>query len=89
MDVKTFFPQVRGLRNMIAKKYSFSAFEAPGINQTRSIPAKPLANKAKRELSPTKLKSYGENIARINFYSRKISHPFSQTLLKTVSPDAS
>lgn len=33
--------------------------------------AKPLANKAKRELSPTKLKSYGENIARINYNSRK------------------
>jgi|GEM_PF-4163375 hypothetical protein len=83
MDVKTFFPQVRGLRNMIAKKYSFSAFEAPGINQTRSIPAKPLANKAKRELSPTKLKSYGENIARINYYSRKKLGPRVRKDLKS------
>jgi hypothetical protein len=83
MDVKTFFPQVRGLRNMIAKKYSFSALEAPGINQTRSIPAKPLANKAKRELSPTKLKSYGENIARINYYSRKKLGPRVRKDLKS------
>lgn len=71
LECQDFFPQISTAPKHDCKKILLLGLSGTMAQNQLKYAPKPLANKAKREVSPTKLKSYGENIARINYNSRK------------------